>query len=394
MGAAQRLADRTRRAGTAIGCFVWADGLFMAPYNRSPLQASRNVKLLFGATTLELVPNESSRAIASLSAVGPDGNRFTIEAGSYVLAAGGLENPRLLLASTARSQHGIGNEHGLVGRFYMDHPRSQGLATLDLSGLPDAQIEQLKMMREHFAPDHGGKIQLRLTFPPAMQRAEGLLNHALHADFASDIHGTGGYQAAMRLKSRLAGKNTDAIGRELTTTPGDDVLGAIKGAPELLSYGVRRLRKGGSQPERMYLHDQMEQEPDPESRVTVDWSRKDRWGLPGLRLNWRIGESTYRSQLRMHQLFKDVLERSGIHGLQSPLLEGSAQPPLVEMSHPSGTTKMGATPSTGVVDPELRVHGVENLYVAGSSTFPTVGHANSTLMIVALAARLADTLRR
>jgi choline dehydrogenase-like flavoprotein len=65
----------------------------------------------------------------------------------------------------------------------------------------------------------------------------------------------------------------------------------------------------------------------------------------------------------------------------------------MEMKHPSGTTRMSASPSSGVVDADLRVHGIDNLYVTGSSVFPTVGHANPTLLIVALAARLAERLR-
>ena len=64
------------------------------------------------------------------------------------------------------------------------------------------------------------------------------------------------------------------------------------------------------------------------------------------------------------------------------------------MKHPSGTTRMSASPRDGVVDADGRVHGIDNLYVAGSSTFPTSGHFNPTLAIVALSARLADHLAR
>jgi choline dehydrogenase-like flavoprotein len=67
---------------------------------------------------------------------------------------------------------------------------------------------------------------------------------------------------------------------------------------------------------------------------------------------------------------------------------------LWDMKHPMGTTRMASCPSKGVVNADCRVHGVENLYVAGSSIFPTGGHANPTLLIVALAARLASHLRR
>jgi choline dehydrogenase-like flavoprotein len=61
--------------------------------------------------------------------------------------------------------------------------------------------------------------------------------------------------------------------------------------------------------------------------------------------------------------------------------------------HHIGTTRMHADPKQGVVDPDCRIHGLANLYVAGSSVFPTSGYANPTLTIVALALRLADHLK-
>ena len=82
--------------------------------------------------------------------------------------------------------------------------------------------------------------------------------------------------------------------------------------------------------------------------------------------------------------------------LPAPLLsawvrEGADFPPtFVDAAHPTGTTRMSDDPTKGVVDANCRVHGVEGLYVAGSSVFPTVGHCNPTQMIVAMALRLAD----
>jgi choline dehydrogenase-like flavoprotein len=66
---------------------------------------------------------------------------------------------------------------------------------------------------------------------------------------------------------------------------------------------------------------------------------------------------------------------------------------IIDMAHTLGTTRMSQTPNSGVVDVNCRVHGVRGLYVAGGSVFPTSGHANPTLMILALAIRLADTLK-
>jgi choline dehydrogenase-like flavoprotein len=95
----------------------------------------------------------------------------------------------------------------------------------------------------------------------------------------------------------------------------------------------------------------------------------------------------------MHRLVWDILARAGITGFSSEVLDRPDQRlALHDMKHPMGTTRMSSTPGTGVVNTECRVHGVKNLYVAGSSVFPTGGHANPTLLIVALAARLAGHL--
>lgn len=97
----------------------------------------------------------------------------------------------------------------------------------------------------------------------------------------------------------------------------------------------------------------------------------------------------------MHRLVQDVLQQVGIDTFSSEVLDRlDDRPALWDMKHPSGTTRMHPSPRSGVVDTDGRVHGVANLYIAGSSVFPTVGHANPTLLIVALAARLAGHLRR
>src|SRR5690606_14990591 len=104
-----------------------------------------------------------------------------------------------------------------------------------------------------------------------------------------------------RLIDRARGKASVGIGIAR------DVVAAAKNAPELLAYGADKLLHR-ARPSTMYLIDQMDQEPDPESRVTLDWDRRDRWGMPKLRLNWRIGESTFHTQRRMHRFFREILE--------------------------------------------------------------------------------------
>ena len=130
-----------------------------------------------------------------------------------------------------------------------------------------------------------------------------------------------------------------------------------------------------------------EQPPDAESRVTL--SRElDPLGVNRLVLDWRIGPEVTRSVLELQELLRDCLDRAGIGEL-----ENGSELRFTDASHHMGTTRMSDDPRSGVVDTDCKIHGLDNLYVAGSSVFPSAGHANPTLTIVALALRLAQQLR-
>jgi len=374
------------RGEAGLGVFLWADGMAMGALRRDRTERSTNVRLVLEATAIELVADGSASKIDSLAVVGPELNRFSVRASTFVLAAGGLENPRLLLASTGRNPAGIGNDRDTVGRYFMDHPRGEGLAGIDLRGLDPKQLDQLALLGEKASSPYG-QTQLRVTFPEAMQRDEGLLNHSLHAHIVSDVQQTDGYAALRRLFNR-----GDAAA-EVGSTTSADIVESIKVLPRLSAFAARRAL-GRDRPSELVVVDQMEQEPDAASRLTVDHRRTDRFGLPRVVLDWRITDATFASQRRMHRLFASILEQAGIRSFWSDLIESAVAPgePLLDMKHPSGTTRMSTSQQTGVVDPDCKVHGIANLYITGSSVFPTVGHANPTLTIVALAARLAHHL--
>lgn len=375
------------RGGANLAVFLWADGLLMGPRSRDVIKHSSNVRLLLDSTATALNASENSTIIDSLAIRGKHGNRFSVEASRFVLAAGGLENPRLLLSSTLRSAAGIGNEFDNVGRYYMDHPRGEGLAGADLRTLSRSAVSSLALLGEKARTPHG-KAQLRVTFPESMQRDEKLLNHGLHAHLVSDIHRASGYVGGRRIVERVRGRRA-VRGTDLPA----DIFDLVRDSPRIARFTAMKLARR-DRPDELVVIDQMEQEPDPASRVTVDHRHHDRYGMPRLQLDWRIAESTFRSQNRMHQFFGTILEQAGIRTFWSSVLDGSdATCDVLDMKHPSGTTRMSESPRTGVVDVDCRVHGVANLYIAGSSVFPTAGHANPTLTIVALAARLADHLR-
>ncbi len=327
-----------------------------------------NIQLLTHATVTHITTDPSGGTVRELEVATPEGVRHTVRARTVVLCAGGIENARLLLASNRVDPRGVGNGRDLVGRYLMDHPRAV-LGTF-------APAAARALTREFFILHHrsGYRMQRGLSLSAVAQRKERLLNCAawITQHFAHD-------DAWHALRTaRLSGSR-----RHLARV-------AIRHSGQIAHGAWSRFVRKGPLPRRVSgldLDVLLEQTPDRDSRVTLS-DRKDPLGMPLSRIDWRIGDRERRTAIRLGCA---IHEAFGQAGLPQPHLPEDAR--FRDVAHPTGTTRMAATPEHGVVDPDCRVWGVDNLYVAGSSVFPTAGHANPTLMIVALTLRLADTLR-
>lgn len=367
--------------------FLWAGAPSMGVAAKQQLRDSATVRVITDATCIELTSESPDSAQAALVA-GPGGRRFSVRARAFVVAAGGLENPRLLLSSNDAQPAGLGNQHDNVGRYYLDHIRGDGLARIDVRPLDDAQLDVLRLLHEQ-ADSPYGPTQFRVVFNEKMQRDEELLNHGLHGYLVSELEEDIAFKTYSSLRSQIKHRPI-ADRREFLREIGV----ATKSSPKLAHLGWNRLR-GRNRPTSFVVIDQLEHAPDPESRVSLRHRDVDRFGMARLEVDWRIGSSTLRSHRRLHELFFDRLASVGIQSGTSEILDSeSFQPDYLDMKHPSGTTRMSTSPRDGVVDLNSRVHGSRNVYVAGSSTFPTTGNFNPTLTIVAMAARLADHLER
>jgi choline dehydrogenase-like flavoprotein len=139
----------------------------------------------------------------------------------------------------------------------------------------------------------------------------------------------------------------------------------------------------------------VEQAPDNGSRMTLA-QRTDALGVPLVRIDWRTSELEQRTARRTARLFISEMARLGMPAPTPVPMVASDEADffLPDVAHPAGTTRMSADRADGVVDIDCQVHGVDGLYVVGSSVFPTSGHANPTHTIVALAIRLADHLKQ
>src|SRR6185437_3001041 len=137
----------------------------------------------------------------------------------------------------------------------------------------------------------------------------------------------------------------------------------------------------------------LEQEPQPNNRVTLS-AKLDPLGMQKAQVTWDIGESDKKTIRAFHALLTSELPRLGIGEFWSPLVAEKGNFPIItDASHHMGTTRMGTDPKISVVDPHCRVHTMKNLFIAGSSVFPTGGAAGPTATICALAIRLADHLK-
>ncbi|MDI7862988.1 GMC family oxidoreductase [Rhizobiaceae bacterium n13] len=335
-----------------------------------------NVTVLTGATVLQVLSNTSRSSVTGLEFATLDGRRLKVAAASIVLCAGGIENARLLLNSGPPDRPGLGNDRDQVGRYLMDHLRGP-TAFFKLSG--SARLQR-RFGRYNV---QGRFFRAGLRLSPAVQRQERLLN------------------CAAWLGEVLAPDDPwDALRRVAARKPRlpQDVLSLLRNSPLLLRGAMDYFGARNGMPRKLQqltLDCMCEQMPDPDSRVTLS-ERRDRLGMRLPKVDWRSHPDEARTMHRMTGLIADEFARMGFPRpeLAEWVRDRAPLPPdFIDVAHPTGTTRMSTDPGKGVVDANCEVHGVEGLFVSGSSVFPTAGHCNPTQMIVAMAIRLADHLK-
>lgn len=313
------------------------------------LEKSADTRLLLNANVTEIVTGESGEQVESVQVTGGDGQRYEVKARAFVLAAGAIENARLLLASRRVESAGIGNRNDLVGRYFMDHPLCEG----GVIAIPGRRTT-MSVYKASRAKQRRHLIRGVLRLSDALQRQEELLN-------------------AVVVVRNQDQKDTTDLARAVKTMAGENSPRSKDGA----YFGE--------------LHITGEQTPNPESRVTLA-DETDALGVPRARLDWRL---TGQDAQNLQRTLEVVAERLGARLLgRSRIAIDEADPWATARgsNHHMGTTRMDPDPARGVVDTDCRVHGLSNLFVAGSSVYPTVGASNPTLTLLALAVRMSDLL--
>jgi choline dehydrogenase-like flavoprotein len=333
-------------------------------------------RVILHASALELVSEPGAGHLRRVAARGPAGKHFDVEARATILATGAVENARLLLLSKRAAPAGLGNDRDLVGRFFMDHA----------GAIPFAVLLWRDDSYQRIAVDQrvdGIRLLSGLAVSEIAQAREGLLSNAA-------------YLRKPMKAEEIRDFEWFNIVQAITKTLDEDDLEIARFLDQVAPNRADSL---GS-----IAWIRSEQAPNRESRVTLG-DELDAHGQRRVALAWRHTELDRHTFMASARLYADVLTRSGIgrvklmpwllaeKGLGESEAGSEWSSRLTPGWHHIGTTRMADDPQRGVVDSSCRVFGVDNLYVAGSSVFPTSSYINPTLTLVALAIRLADHLR-
>lgn len=388
----------------------WSDGRNLRRLHAPALERDPGLYVCLGVVATGIDIDPDSGRVAGLAVTGLDGARATLTARGVVLACGGLETTRLLLAAQAVRPTLFGGADGPLGRYYMGHLEGR-----------IAEIAFARPGLDHaldFAVDAGGRyVRRRITVDEAVQQRERLLNLAAWPDnpaLSDPGHGSGILSLAylslavpglgpLLAPKAIRRKHLDGGVRQAGTHLRNVLCGAPRAAVEATRFLRGRYLSRPRLPGffianatcRYALFYHAEQAPNRDSRVRLGTGR-DALDMPRLRVDLRYAEVDAASVVASHRIIDRHLRRTGLGRLDYTVPEPERLAAILDQAtdgyHQIGTTRMAAEPARGIVDADCRVHGTPNLFIASSAVFPSSGQANPTLLLCALSARLAAHL--
>jgi choline dehydrogenase-like flavoprotein len=368
---------------------------------RRRLELAEDIDVILGANCTGIRLDATGTHATHLDVASLDGKKVKVTAKEVIIATGGIEAARLLLASNDVCETGIGNKNDLVGRFYQCHIAGN-LGKLTIFG-PTSNVRhgyevsaegiycrrRISLTEEAQRKAQAGNMVARLHFPKIVDPSHkiGVLSGLFLAkNFIS-------YEYGKRLKDGHASLTTYLKHfKNIILDPID----TVKFLYHWLTKRTLAKRKFPSvilrnKINQFTLEIHGEQYPNPNSRITL-LDEKDTLGMPRTKIDWQYMPQDIESIRRSLNVLSEEFSKSGIGTFEfdTEQLEVDLTRFGAYGGHHIGTTRMGTDPESSVVDANCKVHHVDNLYIASSAVFPTSGQANPTLTITALSLRLAD----
>jgi len=329
---------------------------------------AHNIHLYTYANAVNIDVNENVSAVKEIFVRNLEGKEHIVRAKYFVMACCAIQNARLLLVSNNVAPKGLGNDNDLVGRHFMDH----------------LEVKSADLVLPKAAPL---KLYMNDFFVTKM-RAELAVHEKKQEEFKI-LNGTASLTPKLIAKDNIAMIDKFTDDAQKTIKMWEDMKKEFKDGKTLststMAFGEYE------------LFTRIEQSPNPSSRVYLD-TEKDAFGMPRANLNWVLTPLEKNSIRKLYEL---IGQQSGAAGAGRVRMmdwladeRDNSWPSFLGGGwHHMGTTKMSDDPKDGVVDRNCKVHGIKNLYVAGSSCFATSGAANPTLTLIALTLRLSDHLK-
>ncbi len=337
------------------------------------LKEQSNIHCYLNANLTDMVLNDEHSTVNKVEIKNYLDNSFYISAKQYILATGGMENPRLLLNFNKQMKKGIGNDNDLVGRFFSDHiriPAGDFIVKDDIKEIFENETESefYPFTTSHEVPTK--KLQKEEKILPAavlISPNKKLFNRTWSKKFKQQI-------------------------KELACT--------TEWSYDLLKKVTDKNIICDNEYDGKFGLDSSHT-PNPLSRITLG-QNIDKFGLKRIILDWRMSETDVKTikvcAIRMAERFATIdigrMKLKKWYLNNSLKFEKQGRVLAEGAAHHMGTTRMGHSPETGVVDKYQKVFNIDNLYIAGSSVFVTTGYENPTFTIVQMTLRLADHLNK
>jgi choline dehydrogenase-like flavoprotein len=335
---------------------------------KEAIVGAKNIHLYTYANVIDINATENVESIQQVTVKNYAGKEHTVKARYFILACCAIQNSRVLLACNKQAPAGLGNDNDLVGRYFMEH------AEIKTGELWLNNIDPLPM----YKMEMGTKARAELAISAKKQRELKVLNGSVSLMPLSMSNNT--IPSVNLWSNDDPRKSLDSF-KKYNTLDKRNFIQRMFSKSIFQSYG---------------LFTRVEQVPNPTSRVVLS-DEKDELGVPRANLNWTLAPIDKKTVLTINTLIGQQLGATGMGRvkLRDFLLDGDENLPDFTSGgwHHIGTTRMSDSPKTGVVDANCKVHGISNLFVAGSSCYPTGGAVNPTLTVVAISLRLSNHLK-